>query len=110
MLALLFLAGRASLAQAPVVGPSRFEVAASASAVSNGYGDWAALSMRAALAVGARTVFLPEVTTSQEFHDKGTLFGIGVTQTLSEPWYAFAAVTGGTGAFYLPNVRVTALL
>ncbi|MEO7456438.1 MAG: YaiO family outer membrane beta-barrel protein, partial [Gemmatimonadaceae bacterium] len=42
--------------------------------------------------------------------DKGTLFGIGVTQTLSEPWYAFAAVTGGTGAFYLPNVRVTALL
>ena len=97
-------------AQTPVPGRATIETGVSASAVDNGYGNWSSLYARAAWPVGARTLLLPELATSQEFHDRGTLVGLAATQTLSDRWYAFGALSTSAGGFYLPRFRGTVTL
>ncbi|MEO8621601.1 MAG: YaiO family outer membrane beta-barrel protein [bacterium] len=107
--ALLLLCPNATRAQGRPPANS-IETAASSSAVSDGYGNWAALNVRASLQPSARTTLIPEVAVSRQFHDNGTLFALGVIQTLDDDWYAFVAASTSAGAFYLPRARGVAVL
>jgi YaiO family outer membrane protein len=86
------------------------EVAASASAVSNGYGNWSSLYARGAWQADTKTTFFPEAAISREFHDNGALFGLGATRVFDDDWYAFASTSTSAGGFYLPRFRGVALL
>jgi YaiO family outer membrane protein len=108
--AMLFLLAVGAQAQVPGVPRGTLEAGVSAAGVDNGYGDWRALYVTAALPVGVSTVLFPEIATSQRFHDAGTLFGLGATQTLSDDWYLFGAATTSAGGFYLPRARGTVTL
>ncbi|MEP6731888.1 MAG: YaiO family outer membrane beta-barrel protein [bacterium] len=107
--ALLLLCPNATRAQARPPANS-IETAASSSTVSDGYGNWAALSVRASLESGAHTTLIPEVAVSRQFHDNGTLFALGAIQTFDDDWYGFASASTSAGAFYLPRVRGVAVL
>ena len=109
--ALLFvLAFRGSIAHAQQGSRGAVETAASASSVGNGYGDWSSLAVRASWQASERTVLFPEIATSREFHDSGTLFALGATHTLSDRWFASGAVSTSSGGFYLPRARGTAVI
>ena len=89
---------------------SSLETAASASSVSNGYGNWSSLYARGVAEAGTRTTLVPEVAISRQFHDQGTLFGLGATQVIDEDWYAYASTSTSSGGFYLPRFRGVAVL
>ena len=97
-------------AQAQATPRLAVETAASASSVGNGYGDWTSLYARATWQESEQTMLFPEIATSSEFHDNGTLFAVGVSHTLNDRWFASGAASTSVGGFYLPRARATAVL
>jgi YaiO family outer membrane protein len=89
---------------------SSIETAASASAVSNGFGNWRSMYARGVWQAGARTTLTPELAVSRQFHDEGTLLALGATRVLDDDWYASATAATSAGGFYLPRFRGTAVL
>lgn len=81
------------------------EAGVAAAQVTQAFGNWRSAYARAALRLDPSTILFPEIVASQEFHDRGTLVGLGATRTLNEDWYAFGAVSTSAGGFYLPRVR-----
>ena len=89
---------------------SSIETAASASAVSDGYGNWSSAYARGFWQPNARTTLLPEIAVSRQFHDNGTLFALGTIHAFDDDWYAFASASTSAGGFYLPRFRGVAVL
>jgi YaiO family outer membrane protein len=96
-------------AQAVTQRPS-IETAASASSVSDGYGNWTSGYARGTWQTDARTTLFPEIAVSRQFHDDGTLFALGATHTFDDDWYGFASASTSAGGFYLPRFRGVAVL
>jgi YaiO family outer membrane protein len=97
--------------QQPAAAPvGTVEAGVGAAQVTDAFGNWQSAYLRAALRLDGATVLLPEVVTSQEFRDHGTLLALGATRTLNEDWYAFGSVGTSVGGFYLPRLHATAML
>ena len=108
--AALLIGGSITVRAQALPATGSIETAASASAVSDGYGNWSSAYARGFWQPDARTILIPEIAVSRQFHDAGTLFALGAMHTIDDDWYAFASASTSAGGFYLPEFRGVALL
>jgi YaiO family outer membrane protein len=93
----------------PLRMSTTLELRASAQHVTGDFGDWRELSLLGTHVSGPH-VLQAELSTKQRFGDRGVWAGIADTYTIDPDWYASVGVGGSEGAFFLPRVRVDAML
>lgn len=103
---LLLLAGTPAAAQPP---SAWVQADLAYHGVSNGYGDWRRLGLRAVLPSGSSTWYA-EAMGGEAFRDRGVWLGGALRQGLGRDWQAFLGVGTGTGAYALPDLRLDAQL
>ncbi|HWU84388.1 MAG TPA: YaiO family outer membrane beta-barrel protein [Rhodocyclaceae bacterium] len=74
--------------------------------LSAGYPAWQGVFLRAGWRSDPDNFWSAELVKSQEFGDQGTLAVLGNTHTINERWYTNVSVSGSSGGFYLPTLRM----
>lgn len=103
-LVLLLIAGAPAAAQRPsawLQGDIAYH------GVTNGFGDWRRAGLRAVVPQGAATWYA-EVSGGEAFRDRGVWLGAAHRQGFGRDWFTFIGVGAGTGAYYLPDLRLDA--
>ncbi|RYX93676.1 MAG: YaiO family outer membrane beta-barrel protein [Comamonadaceae bacterium] len=80
--------------------------------LTNGYGRWREVGVRATVAPQNLPghVVQAELSRHERFDTYGTYAAVSDTYTFNEDWYGSLGVGVGDGAFFLPNYRVDATL
>jgi len=113
LLTVLLLTPAAAMGQgAPLAAPrgGLFEVSGFAHRVSDGFGDWRGGRLRAVLPAGARDLFHLEAVGQRAFGDDGIYASAAHQHTFGDSWISYLAVSGGSGDFFFPDLRLDALL
>jgi len=103
------IAARAQEPGLPLRMSTTLELRAAAQHVTGDFGDWREVSLLATHESGPH-VLQAELSYKWRFHDEGTWAGIADIYTIDPDWYAMLGVGGGDGVFFLPRVRVDALV
>jgi YaiO family outer membrane protein len=90
-------------------GPGYLEIGGGHNSLSGNNPDWNDVYIRGALS-GGRNVWTAELTRQGRFGDSGWFYGVGLSRTLSENWYAQFSAGGSAGGFFLPRFRTDALI
>lgn len=91
-------------------GPGYIEVGGSHSSLSGANADWNDFYLRGSLS-GGHNILNGELTREGRFGDKGWFYGLGVTRTLSENWFAQISAGGSAGGgFFIPRFRTDGLI
>lgn len=91
-------------------GPGYIEVGGSHSALTANNDNWNDFYMRGSIS-GGHNVINGEVTRQDRFGDSGWFYGLGLTRTLSENWYAQISAGGSAGGgFFIPRFRTDGLI
>ncbi len=95
---------------APVLRGGLVELGGFSHRVTNSYGNWSGVRLRAVLPVGPGSVFYLEGVGQRAFHDEGIYTSGAIQQAIGGDWIGYLGVGGGTGDFYFPDLRVDATL
>jgi YaiO family outer membrane protein len=90
-------------------GPGYIEAGYSHNDLTGGYPTWNDFYMRGMMS-GGHNAFTGEISHQDRFGDSGWFFGLGLTRTLSENWYAQVSAGGSAGGFFLPRLRTDAFI
>jgi len=91
-------------------GPGYIEIGGSHSDLTGGNASWNDAYLRGVLS-GGRNTLTGELTRQARFGDSGWYYGMGLTRTLSENWYAQLSAGGSAGGgFFIPRFRTDALV
>lgn len=90
-------------------GPGYIEAGFSHNALTAGNPSWNDFYARGMVS-GGRNAFTGELTREDRFGDSGWFYGLGLTRTLSENWYAQVSAGGSIGGFFLPRYRTDGLI
>jgi YaiO family outer membrane protein len=91
-------------------GPGYIEVGGGHSALTANNPDWNDFYLRGSIS-GGRNVINGELNREARFGDSGWFYGLGLTRTVAESWYAQVSAGGSAGGgFFLPRFRADALL
>jgi YaiO family outer membrane protein len=91
-------------------GPGYIELGGGHSSLSEPNGDWNDFYMRGSVS-GGHNIFNGELTREARFGDSGWFYGLGVTRTVSENWYAQISAGGSAGGgFFIPRFRTDGLI
>src|SRR5215470_16229300 len=91
-------------------GPGYIEAGGGHSALSGGNADWNDFYLRGSIS-GGHNVFNGELTHEARFGDSGWFYGVGLTRTISENWYAQVSAGGSAGdGFFIPRFRTDGLI
>ncbi|HKP29567.1 MAG TPA: YaiO family outer membrane beta-barrel protein [Gemmatimonadales bacterium] len=77
-------------------------------AVSNDFGDWKGVGIRAVLPSGPKNIWYGELVAQEAFNDRGVWVSAGNRHFFGPNWFTFASLGGGTGDYYLPDLRADA--
>jgi len=90
-------------------GPGYVEAGYGHSDLTGGYPNWNDFYLRGMVS-GGHNLVTGELNREARFGDSGWFFGLGLTRTLSENWYAQVSAGGSAGGFFLPKFRTDALI
>jgi len=91
-------------------GPGYIEIGGSHSSLSGGNADWNDFYFRGMLSAG-HNALTGELTRQARFGDSGWFYGMGLTRTLSEDWFAQISAGGSAdGGFFIPRFRTDVLI
>lgn len=74
-------------------------------AVTNDYGDWKGVGLRAVVPSGRSNIWYGDLVAEEAFHDRGLWASVGNRHFFGPNWFTFASIGGGTGDYYLPDLR-----
>jgi YaiO family outer membrane protein len=77
--------------------------------VTNDYGNWKGLGAHAVVPSG-RNVWYGDVLAQEAFKDQGVWLSAGNRHSFGRDWFTFASVGAGTGDYYLPDLRLDAMV
>ena len=77
--------------------------------VTNDYGDWKGLGAHAVVPSG-RNVWYGDVLAQEAFNDQGMWLSAGNRHSFGSDWFTFASIGGGTGDYFLPDLRLDAMV
>jgi YaiO family outer membrane protein len=91
-------------------GPGYIEIGGSHSSLTGSNGDWNDFYVQGSVS-GGHNVINGELSREARFGDSGWFYGLGLTRTLSENWYAQISGGGSAGGgFFLPRFRTDGLI
>ncbi len=90
-------------------GPGYIEIGGGHSALSSSNPSWNDFYIRGMVS-GGRNAWTGELTREGRFGSSGWFYGVGLTRTLSESWYAQVSASGSAGGFFLPRFRTDGLI
>jgi YaiO family outer membrane protein len=76
--------------------------------VTNDFGDWKGVGLRAVVPSGPANIWYGELVAEEAFHDRGVWGSAGNRHFFGPSWFTFASIGGGTGDYYLPDLRADA--
>ena len=74
-------------------------------AVTNDFGDWKGVGIRTVVPSGAKNIWYGELVAQEAFNDRGVWASVGNRHFFGPDWFTFASIGGGTGDYYLPDLR-----
>ena len=77
-------------------------------AVTNDFGDWKGVGIRAVVPSGAKNIWYGDLVAQEAFNDRGIWALAGNRHFFGPDWFTFASIAGGTGDYYLPDLRADA--
>lgn len=103
------LAAQAQDTTLPLRMSTTLELRGASQHVTGDLGDWREISLLGTQVYGSH-VLQAELSSKERFKDHGLWAGIADTYTIDPDWYASLGVGASEGAFFLPRVRVDAML
>ena len=77
-------------------------------AVTNDFGDWKGMAIRAVVPSGPSNIWYGDLVAQEAFDDRGIWASAGNRHFFGPNWFTFASIGGGTGDYYLPDLRADA--
>ena len=74
-------------------------------AVTNDFGDWKGIGLRAVVPSGPGNIWYGDLVAQEAFNDRGIWASAGNRHFFGPDWFSFASIGGGTGDYYLPDLR-----
>jgi len=74
-------------------------------AVTNDFGDWKGVGIRAVAPSGQKNIWYAELVAQEAFNDRGIWAMAGNRHFFGPHTFTFASIGGGTGDYYLPDLR-----
>jgi len=74
--------------------------------LTNNYGSWNGQFLRTVLQIDEKNIVNAELANSKQFGDNGTLLVLGLSHSLNKDWFANASISGSSGGFFLPRLRM----
>ena len=79
-------------------------------AVTNDFGDWKGVAIRGVVPAGASNIWYGDLVAQEAFNDRGIWASAGNRHFFGPDWFTFVSLGGGTGDYYLPDIRADALV
>lgn len=77
-------------------------------AVTNDFGDWKGVGLRAMVPSGPANIWSGELVAQEAFRDRGLWASASNRHFFGPNWFTFASLGGGTGDYNLPDLRADA--
>ena len=79
-------------------------------AVTDDFGDWKGVGIRAVVPSGPSNIWSGDLVAQEAFHDRGIWASAGNRHFFGPNWFTFVSIGGGTGDYYLPDLRADAIV